>query len=108
TVRELPVEFGTFKRLRVLRIRNFTEIEVLEFFATSFAHGFLQSGIAIVGEKLKWIFLVIFLPHEQQRRVRREQEQRRAETAHATRNQRRKTFSFCAIPNLIMVLNADH
>src|SRR6185437_10649719 len=46
--------------------------------------------------------------HEQQRRVRREQEQRRAETAHAARNQRRKTFSFCAIANLIMVLNADH
>src|SRR6185437_15563330 len=42
------------------------------------------------------------------RRVRREQEKRRAETAHAARNERCKPLSFCAIANLIMVLNADH
>src|ERR1700761_6544079 len=96
------------KRCRVLRIRNFRKIEVLEFISAAFAHGLLQGWIAVVGEELKRILLVIFLSHENQRCLRGQQKQRSRQHTRAARNERRKSFTAGPIANLVVVLYADH
>src|SRR5260370_20590568 len=106
--RELPVQFGAFKRGRVLRVRDFLKIKILEFVAPAFTHSTLQSGIAVIREELKGIGLVILLAHEQQRRMRREQQQCGGDDPRTARNQRGQPFALRAIADLIVVLRADY
>src|SRR5262249_32963981 len=84
------------------------KIKVLELMAAAFAHGLLERGIAIVGKKLEGIAFVVLLSHEDQGRMRREQQQRGGEHAGAAGNQAGEALALCAIADLVVVLQADH
>ena len=63
--------------------------------------------VPIVGEELERRGFGIFLAHEQQRRLRCKQEQRGRSLDRAARHNVMQPLAKAAIPNLIMVLNAE-
>src|SRR5581483_11387674 len=92
---------------RVLRIGDLAEVEVFELAATAFADCLLQPGITKIGKELEWGALIVFLPHEEQRSMRRKQQQGSRHFACAAGSQRTEAIPFRTIANLVVVLNAD-
>jgi len=72
----------------------------------AFAHGFLQSRIAVIRKELERIGLVIFLAHEEQRRFTSKQQQRSGKHSGAARDERSQPLAIGAIAHLVMVGDA--
>src|SRR5918999_5566711 len=102
-----PVETRTRERLRALRIRYVVApAKRLELLATPLAHRLDELGIAVAHKILKGIRLAVLLAHEQQRHVRRQQEQCSRKPALPKPDRRCEAIADGAISDLIVILDA--
>src|SRR5262249_49603777 len=81
---------------------------IFELVAAPLTHCLLQCRIAIVGEEEKRILLVIFLAHENERRMWREQQESCGHHAYTAVDQNRPALAQRAIADQIVVLQVDH
>jgi hypothetical protein len=70
-------------------------------------HGLHQVRISMTHEIEEGVGLAVFLTHEEQRHVRRQEEYRGAQPQPSRRGEHRQALAPSAIPYLVVVLNTD-
>ncbi len=102
-----PLEARTLEGCRVLRIGDVGPAEVGKLAEASLGDGLADDGVLEAGEELEGGGLIVLLPHEQERGVRGEQQERGGEFARAGGDQRGEALAQGAVADLIVILDAD-
>ena len=102
-----PLEARALEGCGVLRIGNVGPTEFGELAEASLGDSLLDDGVVEAGEELKGRGLIVLLAHEQERGVRREQQERGGEFARAGGDEGGEALAKGAVADLIVILDAD-
>src|SRR6266853_1700767 len=107
--RDRSIESRPDEGLLALRVRDLpAPTEAREFAPAAFPHGQHEGRVAVAHEVEKWPGLAVLLSHEEQRHVRRQQQQSGAELLCFEGDERGETLATRAVAHLIVVLREYH
>src|SRR5580765_1915535 len=102
---QLPIKYGTEKRLFTLRVCHISvPPEPCQIHPSPIAHRLDERRVAVADKVRKWRGFAIFLAHEQQWNTWGEQNGSRGELQLLKRNELCQSVACTAIPHLIVIL----